>query len=182
MNKYLKWGLITALTIGALLYFAYLFLIAQTKKASPEETVSYNSNGYTIEVFYNRPSKKGRKIFGNLVSFDEVWRTGANEATTFETETDLSIGGNTLKAGKYTLWTIPGQSSWAVIFNKKQYSWGVSNGAASRKAEFDALQIEVPVKHLSTPVEQFTIELSEENSKPIMSLVWDDTKVSVPIL
>lgn len=182
MNKYLKWGIIATLTIGVLLYVAYLFLIAQTKKSSPEETVNYTTNGYTIEVFYNRPSKKGREIFGNLVSFDVVWRTGANEATTFETDTELSIGGKTLKAGKYTLWTIPGQDSWTVIFNNKQYGWGIGSNGASREAEFDALQIVVPIESLSAPVEQFTIELSDSNSKPVMSLSWDQTKVSVPIL
>lgn len=181
MNKYLKRGIITILIIGAVGLIGYMILIAQTKKSSPEETISYNSNGYTIEVFYNRPSKKGREIFGNLVPFNEVWRTGANEATTFETGTDLSIDGKTLKAGKYTLWTIPGRDSWTVIFNDKQYGWGIGSNGASREAEFDALQIVLPIEGLSASVELFTIELSESNAKPIMSLVWDQTKVSVPI-
>lgn len=181
MNKYLKWGLIIVAILGIGLYIAYLVLIAQTKKHSPEETVSYNTNGYNIEVFYNRPYKKGRAIFGELVPFGQVWRTGANEATTFETSTDLTIGGKTLKAGKYTLWTIPNEGTWTVIFNDKQYGWGVGPGGVSQEAEYDALRTEVQVEMLNSVVEQFTIALEDKGGKPSLALMWDQTKVSVPI-
>lgn len=181
MNKYLKWGLIIAVILAGGLYIAYLVMVAQTKKHSPEETVNYNTNGYDIEVFYNRPYKKDRSIFGELVPFGQVWRTGANEASTFETSSDLTIGGKTLKAGKYTLWTVPNADSWTIIFNDKQYSWGVGSGGASREAEFDALQTEVPVASLGSIVEQFTIALEDKGGKPSLALMWDQTKVSVPI-
>ncbi len=181
MNKYLKRGLIIVAALGILLYAAYLFMVAQTKKHSPEETVTYNTNGYNLEVFYNRPYKKDRVIFGRLVPYGQVWRTGANEATTFETSTDLTIGGKSLKAGKYTLWTIPEADSWTVIFNSKQYSWGVNRNGVTREAEHDALQVQVPVETLSNVVEQFTITLEDQGSKPVLALMWDETRVRVAL-
>lgn len=181
MNKYLKWGLIIIVSLAALLYGAYLFMINQTKKHSPEETVTYNLDGYDLEVFYNRPYKKGRNIFGGLVPYGQVWRTGANEATTFQTATDLSIDGKSLKAGKYTLWTIPEATSWTVIFNSKQYAWGVNRSGASREAEEDALQVVVPVGNIPNEVEQFTITLEAEGGQPQLIFTWDRTRVAVPL-
>ncbi|MCE7997177.1 MAG: DUF2911 domain-containing protein [Roseivirga sp.] len=179
MNKYLKRGLIIAAVLGILLYAAYLFMVAQTKKHSPEETVNYNTNGYGIEVFYNRPSKKGREIFGRLVPFGRVWRTGANEATTFETSTDLTIDGKPLKAGKYTLWTIPDADNWTLMFNAKQYSWGVNRNGVTREAEHDVLQVKVPVESVGNVVELFTIALEDRGGKPVLALIWDQTRVAV---
>lgn len=179
MNKYLKWGLIITAVLGIGLYIAYLVMIAQTKKHSPEETVTYNQGSYDIEVFYNRPYKKERVIFGSLVAYGEVWRTGANEATTFETKTDLNIDGKVLKAGKYTLWTIPEADTWTIIFNDKQYNWGVGPSGASREAEHDALQVKVPIETLNGIVEQFTIAIEGKSGTPSLALMWDQTKVSV---
>ena len=179
MNKYLKWGLIIAVVVGGGLYIAYLAMINHTKSFSPEETITCNLNGYDLEVYYNRPYKKERKIFGSLVPFGRVWRTGANEATTFNTVSDLTIDGKTLPAGKYTLWTIPEAESWTVIFNSEQYSWGVGRNGASREAEYDVMQVKVPVEQLPSVVEQFTIALEDKNEKPVLTLAWDQTKVSV---
>jgi hypothetical protein len=152
----------------------------QTKKASPESLIEYKKDGKEITIFYCRPSKKGREIFGGLVPYDSVWRTGANEATTFETNKDLSIGGKTLPAGKYTLWTIPGPTEWTVIWNAKQYGWGVSwGGVASREATADVLQVKAPVE-TTTPTEQFTISFEEKDTLNLV-LAWDQTKVSVPM-
>lgn len=156
-------------------------MIFQTKQASPEKISNYNKGNYDIEVFYNSPSKKGRIIFGGLVAYGRVWRTGANEATTFESVSDLKINGQTLEAGKYTLWTIPGETSWKVIFNGKQYSWGIDRNGPTREAEYDVLTIEVPTEQLSSVVEMFTIDFEEVAGKPVLYLSWDLTKVSVPI-
>lgn len=135
-----------------------------------------------MAVFYNRPYKKDRVIFGELVPYGEVWRTGANEATTFTTTKDIQFGGQQLPAGSYTLWTIPGQEEWTVIINSKQYSWGVNFQAqASRDPEADVLQVKVPVQRTETPVEQFTIDFMEEAGNTALVLMWDDTKVSVPL-
>ncbi len=181
MKKAAKIILIITVSLVALGYGGYQYLIYSTKQHSPEEVVNHKKAGYDLEVFYNRPYKKGRKIFGSLVPFDRVWRTGANEATTFETKSDLLIDGQTLKAGKYTLWTIPGPESWKVIFNDKQYEWGVTRNGPSRQSEYDALVVQVPVETTEEVMEQFTINFDESASNVQLTLSWDLTKVSVPI-
>ncbi len=179
MKKILKWVGIVVGVLAVVLFIAFKFLQANTKKASPEVTVEYKRNGTEISVFYCRPSKKGRTIFGDLVPYGEVWRTGANEATTFTTNKDLIISGKTLPAGKYTLWTIPQKDKWSVIFNSKMYDWGVSfGGVASREAAADVLQVEVPVEALGAVQEQF--QISFDAATPAMVLAWDKTKVTVP--
>lgn len=181
MKKVLKWvgGILAVLIL--LLFISFKVLQSQTKKNSPEQTVTYTQGDLDLSVFYNRPYKKGREIFGGLEPFGKVWRTGANEATTFTTNKDLSIGGQSLSAGKYTLWTIPEQDEWTVIFNNKQYGWGVDfNAQASRDPAADALQVKVPVEKLVNVVEQFTIAF-EEGVPLKLTLAWDQTKVSVPL-
>ncbi len=152
----------------------------QLPKGSPAATAQYDKDGLLIQVDYSAPYKRGREIFGGLVPFDEVWRTGANNATTFETNQDLVVDGRVLPAGPYTLWTIPHEGSWEVIFNTKQYSWGSNEtGAASREAEADALVVTVPVETLPAVVEQFAINV-EDAGVPTLVLSWDLTKVAVP--
>lgn len=160
-----------------------LILKINTKKHSPEDTITHISKDNTFTVFYNRPFKKGRVIFGELVPFNKVWRTGANEATTFTTDKNILVDGSELKAGTYTLWTIPGKESWKVIFNKDQYKWGVNllNGEPARNPEEDLLTIEVPVQHLLNIVEQFSIYFQEANNFTIMFLAWDQTSIAIPI-
>jgi hypothetical protein len=180
MSKILKW---TAIVIGVLAIVAFAgfkYMQYDTKKASPEQTVAFRQGEKEVTVYYNRPSKKGREIFGGLIPYGEVWRTGANEATTFTTKNELVIDGKLLPAGEYTLWTIPDRDQWTVIFNSKQYGWGVSmDGKASREPEADVLKVNVPVEQTSAPVEMFTISFNE--SIPAMEMAWDQTKVSVPI-
>jgi hypothetical protein len=181
MKKFFKW---TAIIVGSLiviLFAAASFLNYQTKKASPEATVETKKDGKEISVFYCRPSKKGREIFGGLVPYDKIWRTGANEATTFTSNKDLLINGQTLPAGKYTLVTIPGKEEWTVIWNSKQYSWGIKfSGEPISEREFDVLQVKVPVQNLNEAVEMFTISFEGENSLDL-AFAWDKTKVVVPI-
>ncbi len=178
---------LTILGLSVLSFSGCEAMKQRTKQASPEQTISYtlagtNGESAEIQVFYNRPGKKDRAIFGELVPYGEVWRTGANEATTFECNANLSIGGETLAAGTYTLWTIPGANEWQVIFNKEMYPWGIKfNGKASRDPEFDALQVSVPVESLSEVIERFTIDLQLEDSSHQMTLKWDQTQISVPI-
>jgi hypothetical protein len=180
MNKIVKRVLIGLGILVVVLFAAFKFMQSQTKKASPEATVVYKKDGTEVSVFYCRPSKKGREIFGGLLPYGEVWRTGANEATTFTTSKDLSVGGQALPAGTYTLWTIPAATEWTIIFNSKQYDWGVSlGGKASREPAADVLQVKVPVDTLSESVEMFTIAFDE--TAPAMTLAWDKTKVAVPL-
>ena len=118
-----------------------------------------------------------------LAPVGKVWRTGANEATTFETNKDLEIEGEILKAGKYTLWTIPNKTSWQVIFNDQMYGWGVSfsDGKAAREAEYDVLTAEVPIaKNLKT-MEQFSIYFNEQLNTVNMFLAWDNVVVPLSL-
>ena len=180
--KVLKWVLIVIVALVLLGLGGFQFMKYQTKKASPEETVVYESDEITLEVNYNRPYKKDREIFGGLVPYGKVWRTGANEPTTFLCSKDITVGVSEekLKAGKYTLWTIPNETQWTLIFNSKMYDWGVDwDGKPSRDPLFDELRINVPALPTKEPVEQFTIEFIYNVN---MVMKWDDTKATMPIL
>ena len=112
----------------------------QTKSFSPEEVVTYVDGDLKISLLYNRPYKKGREIFGDLVPFGKTWRTGANEATIFETNKALTIKGKNLAPGKYSLWTVPDSTTWLVIFNLETGQWGInSKGEANRDPSLDAI-------------------------------------------
>lgn len=181
MPKLLKRILIALAALVVVGFVAFRYMKMQTKKHSPEESYAFFADDFKLQVTYCRPFKKGREIFGGLVPYGKVWRTGANEATTFTTNQDLSIGGKLLPAGKYTLWTVPHADSWQVFFNKRMYNWGVNmDGVASRDPAEDAVEVTVPVEVLPEVVEQFTISV-EDAEVPTLVLAWDRTKVSVPL-
>jgi hypothetical protein len=181
MKKFLKWAAIIIGSLAIVLFTLFKFMQYNTKKASPEVTIEYKKNGKDISVFYCSPSKRGRIIFDSLVPYGKVWRTGANEATTFTTGTDLIIGGKALPAGKYTLWTIPGKDEWTVILNSKQYGWGVDfNSVPLRESDADVLLAKVSPQIVSIPQERFSITFTDSDSLK-MVLSWDNTKVEVPI-
>lgn len=182
MNSKLKTGLSIAggLILAGLL--TMLIIRYTTKAHSPEDVATYKQNGIGLEVFYNRPYRKDREIFGKLVPYDEVWRTGANEATTFETSSDILVDGSLLKAGKYTLWSIPKQDSWKVIFNDQMYPWGIDmNKKAYRDPQYDALVLERPVEKSADITEQFTISFEEAGDFVSMELAWNQVKIEIPI-
>lgn len=182
MTKNLKRSLIGAAIFSVVILAVYYTLKIRTKAYSPEETVTLQQDDLELEVFYNRPYKKGREIFGGLVPYEEVWRTGANEATTFKTNHDILVDGSLLPTGTYTLWTIPREESWKVIFNTEMYAWGINlDQVASREPQYDYLIIERPVDTLDSSIEQFTIEFEEQNKLVVMILTWDRTAVRVPI-
>jgi hypothetical protein len=157
------------------------YMKKQTKSFSPEEEVAFRQDKLVVKVFYNRPSKKGRKIYGGLVPYGKVWRTGANEATTFETSQDLKIQGKALKKGKYSLWAIPGEETWTIIFNSEFGQWGVSSdGEANRSPELDVLQVEIHPVQQDREFEQFTIAFEKLDEEVEMVLMWDKTLVVVP--
>ncbi len=139
---------------------------------SPRDTARATIGGAQVWVDYGRPTKRGRVIFGDVVPWNAVWRTGANAATQFSTSADLVIGGTTVPAGKYTLWTLPTQRGWKLIINKQTGQWGTEYDAAQDLARVDA-----KVETLATPVEQMVIAF--EPGALIVS--WDKTKVSVPV-
>lgn len=178
MKKVLILSGIAVVIIGGVL----AYIIHVSKSYSPEGNVDFNSADLKVHVFYNRPYKKGREIFGKLVPFGKTWRTGANEATVFETNRDLVFGDKELKAGKYSLWTVPGEQTWQVIFNSEIPSWGISfNGQPLRDASADALIVDVPVIHSDEKVtEQFTIYVEKGADGTELILQWDKTIVVVP--
>lgn len=182
MNKTLKWTLISTAALLAILFVGYKVMTStDEEKASPEDKVVYEKAGLNLQVSYNRPSKRGREIFGGLVPYGKVWRTGANEATVFTTNKDITIEGKLLKAGKYTLWTIPEKDHWSVIFNSKMYPWAVNfDEQPLRESKFDALIVDVPVQENTSEVEQFTIKIEDQQNIQLW-LMWDKTMVNIPI-
>lgn len=157
------------------------YLRHYAKSFSPESDVNFEADGLKIHINYNRPFKKNRQIFGGLVPYGKVWRTGANEATVFETNQNIKIKGQTLPAGTYSLWTIPGEQTWSVIFNSEYGQWGIDyNGVANRDPKNDVLTVEVPVVTQEKVFEQFTISVERMGDEMEMILLWDQTLVSVP--
>jgi hypothetical protein len=145
---------------------------AQDKPASPKDTTTAKIGNVNIQVVYSKPSAKGRKVMGKLVPYGEVWRTGANEATTISFDKDVTIEGQKLAAGKYSLFTIPGESEWTIIINSDPKQWG----AYKYKKEKDVLRVNVkPSKTAFT--ETFTIAVEKSG----LSLKWEETEVNVSI-
>lgn len=159
-------------------------LSAQAPKkapASPHETVTANVGGKTITITYGRPYMKGRKIFGGLEPMGKVWRTGADEATTFTTDGDLMLGSLHVPAGTYALFTIPGETEWTVILNKVAKTWGAFS-YEKNKAE-DLGQTKAKLEKLSSPVEQLTIAVEPGHGKnATLSIAWENSRVTVPIM
>ena len=139
---------------------------------SPRDTARAAIAGAEVWVDYGRPTKRGREIFGGLVPWNTVWRTGANAATQLSTSVDLTIGGAAVPAGKYTLWTLPTSTGWKLIINKQTGQWGTMYDPAQ-----DLVRVDAKVETVATPVEQFTIAFEGGT----MTLTWDKTKVSVPL-
>ncbi len=146
---------------------------------SPRDTARTTLAGATLWVDYGRPMKRGRVIFGDVVPWNTVWRTGANAATQFNTAIDLVIGGAKVPAGTYTLWTLPSQTGWKVIINQQTGQWGTEYHEAQDLARVDA-----KVETLAAAVEQLFIgfEPAPGNaSATTLTILWDKTKVSVPV-
>lgn len=154
--------------------FFVLPACSQSRK-SPHETVEGNAQGANVKVSYGRPYKKGREVFGGLEKYGRVWRTGADEATEITFASDVNFGGKTVKAGTYTLFTIPNQNEWTIILNSQLGQWG-SYDYEKHKSK-DVAQVNVPVKKLDKVVEQLTIRFEGNN----MIIEWDTTQVAVPI-
>jgi hypothetical protein len=147
-------------------------------KPSPSASATCDlGGGKTIKTDYSSPRMKGRKIFGGLVPLGEVWRTGANEATTFVTSADVVVGGKTVPAGSYTLFTVPAADKWTLIINKKTGEWGIPY-----KYENDELaRVEMKVSKLPSPVENFTLAYDKSAGGCALRLDWETTRASVDI-
>lgn len=140
----------------------------KSKRPSPPAVVKTTVDGTDVTIDYSRPSLKGREAFGDkspLAPSGEVWRTGANEATTFTVSKAVKINGQPLAAGTYALFTIPAAGEWTVVFNKTAKQWG----AFKYDLKEDALRVKVKPKPLGTPVEQFTITADKSGK---VALLW----------
>lgn len=145
---------------------------------SPTQTIKQDFGLSSIELTYSRPGVKGRKIFGDLVPYGKMWRTGANGATRIKFNDDVMLGGQQVKAGEYALYTIPNENEWEIILNK-----GINNGGlAGYKPEEDVTRFKVKPVALLTPVESFTIEFADvKTASAALQLKWANTAVNVPI-
>ncbi|MFM2370029.1 MAG: hypothetical protein RL619_2346 [Bacteroidota bacterium] len=150
------------------LTFALLFInfLNAQEKASPAAVASGKINGATISINYSSPSVKGRQIWGGLVPFNEVWRAGANEATTFETDKELTIEGSKLPAGKYSFFVIPNEKECVIIFNKETKQWG----AYKYKEKEDQLRVTVKQQIANTAIEKLIYSINENN----IVLSWEN--------
>lgn len=165
---------ITTLTLGAAAVSR-----ADKERASPHAEVAGTVAGKKITISYGRPYKKGRDIWGGLVPWDKVWRTGADEATTLTTDGDIKIGTLAVPKGSYALFTIPSQKkAWQLIVNKNAKQWG----AFKYDAKEDLGKTDMKTGSGAEPVEQFTITIEPNGpKKATLKLAWDDVVATVPI-
>lgn len=165
-------------TIAAVSLLAINLQAQDLPMPSPESETEQMIGLAEVEVSYSRPSMKGRTIFGDLVPYDEMWRTGANKCTTIETGEDITVNGKNLAAGTYSIFTIPGKEMWTIVFNNNTELWGTGG----YNAEEDALRVEVKPSMMSDKVETFTIDFSDvTTSSAHLNIYWESTKVSVKI-
>lgn len=142
---------------------------------SPLDSVKASAGGANIAIVYSRPSRRGRTIFGGVVPFDAVWRTGANAATMFTTDADLAMNGTTIPKGSYTLWTLPTRSGATLILNKQTGQWGTEYDAAQ-----DLARIPLQVTRLPEQVERFTIAVEPAGNGGTLTYSWGDRAFSAP--
>jgi Protein of unknown function (DUF2911) len=151
----------------------------KSKRPSPPASTSCDlGGGNSIKVDYSSPRAKGRKIFGGIVPYGEVWRAGANEATTFVTSTDVMVGGTHVPAGSYTLFAVPNKDKWSLVISKKTGEWGTPYpGADSDFARVD-------MKPSTTPaaVENFTIAFDKTGGGCTLRMEWETTRASVEVM
>ena len=142
---------------------------------SPRDTARATIRAANLLVDYGRPRKRGREIFGNVVPWGQVWRTGANAATQLRTDRELVFAGLSVPAGTYTLWTLPTQTGWQLVVNSQTGQWGTAYDAAR-----DLGHVPLTVGTLAEPVEIFTISVDSQGQGGVLSFTWDRTRATIP--
>jgi hypothetical protein len=142
---------------------------------STRDTLRADAGGTSLWIDYGRPAKRGRVVFGGVVRWGEVWRTGANAATQFKTDQALRFGETTVPAGFYTLWTIPSPTGWKLVFNSQTGQWGTEHDPAK-----DVATVDMAVGTLPAEVERFTISVEATAQGGALHLDWDTTRASAP--
>ncbi|GAA4843046.1 DUF2911 domain-containing protein [Algivirga pacifica] len=174
------------LTLFALLFFGLTAMntsyAQEVKFRGPDSSpldmsyLKHKGEAPVARVIYSRPQQKDREIFGNLVPYDQVWRTGANEATEITFFKDVVIEGKKVKKGSYSLFTIPGKDKWTIILSKELHVWG----AYTYKEANDALRVEVKAETTESPVEYFSMTFAEKDETAYLVFAWENTMVKVP--
>ncbi len=176
MNK--KLAVVASLAVLLVTAFVVLGQQDKSKRPSPPAQAKYDlGGGQTITIDYSSPRAKGRKIYGGIVPFGQIWRTGANESTTFVTTADLNVGGTSVPAGSYTIFTIPNEDKWQLVISKKTGEWGTDYPGASN----DLARVDMKVSKLPSPVEDFTISFEKAGSGANLNIDWETTRASVMI-
>jgi hypothetical protein len=172
-------------TFSSLCLAFALFAIAchaqqdKSKRPSPPATATLDlGSGKSVTIDYSSPRLKGRKLGTDLAPYGQVWRTGANEATTFVTTADISVGGTPVPAGSYTIFTVPNKDKWVLIISKKTGEWGTQYPGPSN----DLARIDMKVSALPSPVENFTISFDKTANGGTLNMDWETTRASVSIV
>jgi hypothetical protein len=167
--------------VTALLFLSIHVLHAQSvspARPSPTALAAIRYKDSYIKITYCQPQKRGREIYGKLVPFGQVWRTGANEATEITLTRDVFVAGNLIAAGTYAFFTVPGEQLWTIILNKDLGQWGAYN----YNQKMDLIRFDVPVQQAGNDVyEAFTIQFDQRNNVADLLLIWDKTKISIPL-
>lgn len=177
MKRIVAYLAVGCLTVGMMALLGSAQTDKSKRPSPPAKATCDLGAGKSITVDYSSPRAKGRKIFGALVPFGEVWRAGANEATTFVTTSDLMVGGTHVPAGSYTIFTVPNKDKWTLIINKKTGEWGIPY-----KYESDELaRVDMKVSSTPSAVEDFTISFDKAAGGCSLRMEWENTKASVEI-
>lgn len=146
--------------------------------ASPMDLVIYRNqdDDAVARVIYSRPQKRDREVFGKLVPYGQVWRTGANEATEITLYEDMKVGDVTVDAGTYSLYTIPEKNEWTIILNNRVHTWG----AYEYTDKEDLVRIKVPVRQSPTTIEAFSMAFVPKEDGANLLMGWDDKYVQIP--
>src|SRR5947207_6828092 len=168
------------IAIAVLSVFSMTFISSaqQDKNQRPSPSAQAQckfSDGKTITTDYSSPRAKGRKIFGDLVPYGEVWRTGANDATTFVTAANLTAEGKDIPAGNYTIFTVPTQDKWTLLVNKHTGEWGIPYKYESE----ELARVPMSVSKTSGSVENFTINLNQSDGSCTLQMSWENTQASI---
>jgi hypothetical protein len=150
---------------------------AVSNRPSPLEIVTLKYEDTYVKITYGRPHKRGRNIFGELVPYGEIWRTGANEATEITTTGRIKLAGKEVRPGTYSIFTIPREDKWTIILNKDLGQWGAYNYRES----FDLMRFDVPVETTGEIWEPFTIEFEQVKNGANIIMKWDKTQVKIPL-
>jgi hypothetical protein len=168
------------LSIALLAFTLGLPALAQLKTPAPSTTqkMTQDFGIGNIEISYSRPSAKGRKVFGDVVEFGKLWRTGANAPTRIKLNHDITLGGQNLAIGEYSLFTIPGEKEWEIVINKDPNKKNVFE----YKKEDDVFRVKVPSARMTDKMETFTIEFANiTNTACDLLLKWENTMVAIPL-